>query len=43
MQHYAAFPLGLHYLQKYSFRIYPNTKGYALIEKMGEEKLTKMQ
>ena len=27
MQHYAAFHLGLHYLQKYSFRGFPNTKG----------------
>ena len=27
MPHYAAFHLGLHCLQKYSFRGYPNTKG----------------
>ena len=27
MQHYAAFHLGLHCLQKYSFRGFPNTKG----------------
>ena len=27
MQHYAAFHLGLHCLQKYSFRGYLNTKG----------------
>ena len=27
MQHYAAFHLGLHYLQKYSFMGFPNTKG----------------
>ena len=26
-QHYAAFHLGLHCLQKYSFRGFPNTKG----------------
>ena len=26
MQHYAAFHLGLHCLQKYSFRGFPNTK-----------------
>ena len=28
MQHYAAFHLGLHCLQKYSFRGFPNTNGY---------------
>ena len=28
MQHYAAFHLGLHCLQKYSFRGFRNTKGY---------------
>ena len=28
MQHYAAFHLGLHCLQKYSFRGFPNTKGF---------------
>ena len=27
MQHYAAFHLGLHCLQKYSFRGFLNTKG----------------
>ena len=27
MQHYAAFHLGLHYLQKYSFKVFRNTKG----------------
>ena len=27
MQHYAAFHMGLHCLQKYSFRGFPNTKG----------------
>ena len=27
MQHYAAFHLGLHCLQKYSFRGFPNAKG----------------
>ena len=27
MQHYAAFHLGLHCLQKYSFRGLPDTKG----------------
>ena len=27
-QHNAAFHLGLHCLQKYSFRCFPNTKGY---------------
>ena len=27
MQHYAAFHLGLHCLQKYSFKGFPNTKG----------------
>ena len=27
MQHYAAFHLGLHFLQKYSFRGFTNTKG----------------
>ena len=27
MQHYAAFHLGLHCLQKYSFRGFPDTKG----------------
>ena len=27
MQHYAAFCLGLHCLQQYSFRGFPNTKG----------------
>ena len=27
MQHYAAFHLGLHSLQKYSFRGLPKTKG----------------
>ena len=27
MQHYAAFHLGLHCLQKYFFRGFPNTKG----------------
>ena len=27
MQHYAAFHLGLHCLQKYSFRDFPNSKG----------------
>ena len=27
MQHYAAFHLGLHCLQKYLFRGFPNTKG----------------
>ena len=27
MQHYSAFHLGLHYLQKYLFRGFPNTKG----------------
>ena len=27
MQHYAAFHLGLHCLQKYPFRGLPNTKG----------------
>ena len=26
MQHYAAFHLGLHCLQKYLFRVFPNTK-----------------
>ena len=30
MQHYAAFHLGLHYLQKYSFRGFPKTKGFYL-------------
>ena len=30
MQHYAAFHLGLHCLQKYSFRGFPNTKGKCL-------------
>ena len=29
MQQYAAFHLGLHCLQKYSFRGFPNTKGSA--------------
>ena len=29
LQHYAAFHLGLHCLQKYSFRGFPYTKGYA--------------
>ena len=28
MQHYAAFHLGLHCLQKYSFMGFPNTKRY---------------
>ena len=28
MQHYAAFHLCLHCLQKYLFRGFPNTKGY---------------
>ena len=28
MQHYAAFHLGLHCFQKYSFRGFPNTKRY---------------
>ena len=28
MQHYAAFHLSLHFLQKYSFRGFGNTKGY---------------
>ena len=28
MQHYAAFHLGLHCLQKYLFSGFPNTKGY---------------
>ena len=28
MQHYAAFHLGLHCLQKCSFRGFPNTKGF---------------
>ena len=27
MQHYAAFHMGLHCFQKYSFRGFPNTKG----------------
>ena len=27
MQHYTAFHLGLHWLQKYSFRGFANTKG----------------
>ena len=27
MQHYAAFHLGLHFLQKYMFRGFQNTKG----------------
>ena len=27
MQHYAAFHLSLHYLQKYWFRVFLNTKG----------------
>ena len=27
MQHFAAFHLGLHCVQKYSFRGFPNTKG----------------
>ena len=27
MQHYAAFHLGLHCLQKYSFRVFWNIKG----------------
>ena len=27
MQHYAAFHLGLHCLQKYLFRVFPNTMG----------------
>ena len=30
MQHYAAFHLGLHCLQKYLFRGFPNSKGYPL-------------
>ena len=30
MQHYAAFHLGLHFLQKYSFRGFLNTKGWLL-------------
>ena len=29
MQHYAVFHLGLQFLQKYSFRGFPNTKGWA--------------
>ena len=31
MQHYAAFHLSLHSLQKYSFRGFPNTKGYEIL------------
>ena len=31
MQHNAAFHLGLHFLQKDSFRGFPNTKGYNCI------------
>ena len=31
MQHYAAFHLGLHYLQNYSFRGLPEYKGLTLL------------
>ena len=31
MQHYAAFHLVLHFLQKYLFRGFPNTKGLLII------------
>ena len=30
MQHYAAFHLGLHCLQKYPFREFPNTKANSI-------------
>ena len=34
MQHYAAFHLGLHFLQKYSFRGFPEYKGLSLLVKL---------
>ena len=34
MQHYAAFHLGLHCLQKYSFRGFPQKKGLNLTDQI---------
>ena len=38
MQHYAAFHLGLHCLQRYSFRGVPNTKGWHSLDLLREKK-----